>query len=65
MKNIRNILLASFLALALTACAGKTTVRHSTDYQSLLESKKDTIVLPPEVLVNSVEFSGKLTRLYN
>jgi hypothetical protein len=58
--------LAAVLLLLVVACGGShTTMRQSLDYNQQTVKNSTVIILPPEAVVNTVDFSGKKERMYD
>jgi len=59
-------LLLVLLAVVSSACVSRTTVRHSSDYQSVIaRSNHEVLVMPPVAEVNMVGLGNKKTRMYD
>jgi hypothetical protein len=63
--NISRFLLLVFIAITASACANNTTQRHVPEYRSILGQNRNILILPPEVVVYSVESSGSKKRMYD
>lgn len=57
------VVLLSFIILV--GCTPLTAVRHSDNYSNVLQQKKNILILPQEVEVNTVSASGSKTRMYD
>lgn len=65
MKNIFPKLGLIVIAVMLSACSQKTTVRRHHDFHPYLSGAKNISVLPATVVAVNVESSGKTKRNYN
>jgi hypothetical protein len=63
--NISRFLLLVFIAITASACVNNTTQRHVPEYRSILGQNRNILILPPEVVVYSVESSGSKKRMYD
>ena len=63
MMWLRTILL--IFPILLAACASKTTVRHTPNYEATLKRKKNVLILPPVAQVYQVGAFGSKKRVYN
>jgi hypothetical protein len=51
------------MAVFAVSCTKTTTIRHAEDYKNSVIRGKHVLILPPEVEVNTLDVSGKKTRM--
>lgn len=62
---IYRIILLIVVTLNFCACVNYTSVRHVSEYKSVINQNPEILILPPEAEVVTIEASGKNKRMYD